>query len=258
MLMESTDQYHFSIFRPRNLHGRKNRNVILTMLLIWAVAVFGFQILLRVMEKPVPEKPLESFNKLWPLVQSGQLSSDNSGEFLNSLLLARGKSTLKAGEQKILEEAISSFTFSLLPSDIGGELKANISESKELRAKLGSIKDEEYLQVKQRISELSSDLIKKLSPYTGYKYGTREASILSFSLRDIFPAAMNDSAFSGLGSLMSLYMTHNQSALTDTIFIGFPFHYFYTAFFLLVMFVFLCIIYNKLIEWRLKKEGIDE
>ena len=45
--MNSTDQYNFSLFSPRNLHGKKNRNVILTMLLIWAVAVFGFQFLLR-------------------------------------------------------------------------------------------------------------------------------------------------------------------------------------------------------------------
>jgi len=39
---------------------------------------------------------------------------------------------------------------------------------------------------------------------------------------------------------------------------GFPFHYFYTAVFLLILFVVLCITYNLLIEWRLKKEGVKE
>ena len=66
--MESTDQYNFSIFSPRNLHGRKNRNVIFTMLVIWAVAVFGFQALLRAIEKPTPEKTLTVFESEWPYI----------------------------------------------------------------------------------------------------------------------------------------------------------------------------------------------
>ena len=65
--MESSDNYNFSLFKPRNLHGKKNRNVILTMLLIWAVAVFGFQFLLRGIEKPTPEKTLTVFESIWPL-----------------------------------------------------------------------------------------------------------------------------------------------------------------------------------------------
>ena len=80
--MESSDNYNSSLFRPRNLHGRKNRNVILTMLLIWAVAVFGFQFLLRAIEKPVPEKALENFEKLWPSVRAGQGSQTDKTAFL--------------------------------------------------------------------------------------------------------------------------------------------------------------------------------
>ena len=68
--MKSTDQYNFSLFSPRNLHGKKNRNVILTMLLIWAVAVFGFQFLLRGMQKPTPEKTLALFESTWPAVRN--------------------------------------------------------------------------------------------------------------------------------------------------------------------------------------------
>ena len=70
--MESTDQYNFSLFSPRHLHGRKNRNVIFTMLLIWAVAVFGFQFLLKGIEKPTPEKALGAFESEWPFVIAGE------------------------------------------------------------------------------------------------------------------------------------------------------------------------------------------
>ena len=69
--MESSDQYNFSIFAPRNRHGRKNRNVIFTMLAIWAVAVFGFQFLLSIIEKPTPEKALGVFESAWPAVTGG-------------------------------------------------------------------------------------------------------------------------------------------------------------------------------------------
>ncbi len=69
--MESSDQYNFSIFSPRNLHGRKNRNVIFTMLAIWAVAVFGFQVLLKALEKPTPEKALTLFESEWSGIASG-------------------------------------------------------------------------------------------------------------------------------------------------------------------------------------------
>ncbi|MDZ7633356.1 MAG: DUF4212 domain-containing protein [Bacteroidales bacterium] len=97
-----------------------------------------------------------------------------------------------------------------------------------------------------------------LEPYTGFGTTRLEAPILAASLQRNYPGSLTDSSFERLPALMRLYMTHNQSVLTDTRFLGFPFHYFYTAVFLLVLFVALCIVYNKLVEWRLNKEGIVE
>ena len=48
--------------------------------------------------------------------------------------------------------------------------------------------------------------------------------------------------------VMKLYLIHNRSFLTDTIFLGFPFHYFYTAIFLLVLFVVLCWVYTFMLD----------
>jgi len=256
--MESSDNFDFSIFKPRNVHGKKNRNVIFTMLLIWTVAVFGFQFLLRVIEKPVKEEALVVFEKLWPSVQTGQHSSDDAKNFLNSLVMARGKATLKADEQKVLSEAISTFTSQLLPTELKPVLSGNLNEIGSLRLKLQDIKDQEYLDTKKRIRELSNSIVEITAPYTGIEKGTLEAGIFTYSLKNDYPGSMNDKSLDGLAGIMKLYMTHNRSFLTDTNFLGFPFHYFYTAVFLLILFIGLCIVYNLLIEWRLKKEGIVE
>ena len=61
-----------------------------------------------------------------------------------------------------------------------------------------------------------------------------------------------------LPQIMDKFLIHNRSVLTDTTFIGFPFHYFYTAVFLLVLFVGLCYLYAKQIERLNNQFGIDD
>ena len=256
--MESSDQYNFSIFSPRNHHGRKNRNVIFTMLAIWAVAVFGFQILLRVIEKPVPEKALTLFEAEWSHVTGGNVDQADYQTLLGSLLMARGKITVTEADQLLLSEAISNVTFTLVPDSVKPLLGEKVSELEVMHSDITSLKGQPYMDLKFRIQDASTGVITMLEPYTGFGTTRLEASILAASLQKDYPASLNDSSFDRLPGLMKLYMTHNQSALTDTTFLGFPFHYFYTAVFLLVLFVVLCIVYNKLIEWRLNKEGIVE
>jgi len=256
--MGTPDSYNFSLFSPRNLHGKKNRNVILTMLLIWAVAVFGFQLLLRVMEKPTPEKALTMFESTWPAVRSGDLTTTDSKTFLHALVLVKGKNTVKPEDQQVISNAISCVTFKNMPDSLGALLTGGIVELKSLQAKLGTAKDQEYLDVKSSIAEKILTLIDISEPYSGFSQGSLEAAIFIGSLNDNYPATFDDITYTRLPEIMKLYLTHNQSVLTDTILLGFPFHYFYTAVFLLILFVALCIIYNLLIEWRLTKEGVVE
>ena len=56
---------------------------------------------------------------------------------------------------------------------------------------------------------------------------------------------------------MDLYLIHNSSPLNFK-FIGFPFHYWYTAQFLLILFVLLCLIYAVIIEKVNKKHEFPE
>jgi len=252
--MESPDQFNFSIFTPRNLHGKKNRNVILTMLLIWATAVFGFQFLLRAIEKPTPEKSLIAFQSSNPV--SG--NPEDLKTVLNSLVLVKGKSTVSADDQKLLNQAISCVTFSLIPDSLKPGIMSNVSELKNLKARLIAAEDQEYLDIRASIRSEEKIISSLTAVYSGFKDGSLEESIYTSSLIDSYPESITDKAFNRLPELMKLYLTHNQSVLTDTKFLGFPFHYFYTAVFLLILFIGLCITYNILIEWRLKKQGIVE
>lgn len=256
--MESSDQYNFSIFSPRNLHGRKNRNVIFTMLVIWAVSVFGFQILLRVIEKPTPEKTLTVFESEWQYIAGGIEGEADYRALLNSLIMVKGKITVTAADQKLLSDAISTVTFRLVPDSVRTALMDKVGELEIMHADISALKGQPYMDLKFRIQDASAILIGMLEPYTGYGTKGLEAPILAASLKKDFPASLTEPSLNRLPELMKMYLIHNQSALTDTKFIGFPFHYFYTAIFLLVLFVVLCIVYNKLIEWRLNKQGIVE
>jgi len=256
--MESSDQYNFSIFSPRNLHGRKNRNVIFTMLLIWAVTVFGFQILLRVIEKPTPEKALTAFESEWHYIAGGNEEGADYRAVLNSLIMVKGKITVAAADQQLLSDAISTVTFRMVPDSARPTVMEKVGELEIMHADIAALKGQQYMDLKFRMQDASATLIGMLEPYTGYVTTSLEAPILAASLKKDFPATLTEPSLNRLPELMKLYLTHNQSVLTDTKFIGFPFHYFYTAIFLLVLFVVLCIVYNILIEWRLNKEGIVE
>ncbi len=256
--MESSDHYNFSLFRPRNIHGKKNRNVILTMLLIWAVAVFGFQFLLRGIQKPTPEKTLLLFESSWPAVLNSDLTTVDIKTLLNTLVLVKGKNTVKPEDQSVISNTISCVTFKTVPDSIKTLIISELSEAKSLKERLAQAKDQDYLDAKIRIGEKNKALIAFCEPYSGFKQGSLEAAIFSSSLNDTYPASFDDPSYARLPEIMKLYLTHNQSVLTDSLFLGFPFHYFYTAVFLLILFVSLCILYNILIEWRLKKEGVVE
>lgn len=256
--MEHSDQYNFSIFKPRNLHGRKNRNVIFTMVIIWTVAVFGFQILLRITEKPTPEKTLAMFESAWPATLSGNLSQVDINTLLHSLALVKGKNMVKPEDQKILSDAISTLFYMSVPDSLQKQIISEAASLKALKKSLAVLNNQEYLDANAAIGEKTRLLSKAAIAYTGIREGSLEAVIVVSSLEETNHESLADSAFSGLPDIMKLYLTHNQSKLTDTKFLGFPFHYFYTAVFLLILFIALCIIYNILIEWRLNKEGIVE
>ena len=70
--MESEkNDYHISFFKPTTDSARRNRNMVVQFVLIWAVAIFGFQILLKLIEKPVPEQAFVSYESVWTDIKEG-------------------------------------------------------------------------------------------------------------------------------------------------------------------------------------------
>ncbi len=240
--MEEKD-YRMSFFKPTTAFSRTNRNLVLTLIIIWATAIFGFHILLRVIEKPTPEPSLKVFEKVWDNVQSGNATVEEKIEFADSVLSVLGKSTIISDKKNrpVLTNAISSVIYDLTHENDKALLVSDIAEFMKIKAELTSLKDEKYLNMKK-------DIIAKLAPVINLKEYSLKAQLLPFVLNAEQMKEFTKENKDKISDVMNIYLIHNRSFLTDTNFLGFPFHYFYTAIFLLVLFVALCWVYAYKID----------
>ena len=74
------------------------------------------------------------------------------------------------------------------------------------------------------------------------------SDLLPTSLLKVQSKTISAECKAAIPGIMKLYLVHNQSGLTDLRFLGFPFHYWYTAQFLLILFVLLCLTYAAVID----------
>jgi len=257
--LETNNDYNFSLFKPNSDYSRRVRNIIVSMLIIWAVAVFGFQILLRVIQKPTPEKAFITYESVWEKVKSGNATAGEKKDFITSITAVLGKSTLKKEKREILANALSWSTYSSLDSSTKEALLRYVADFKTSGEGLAkSTKDQDYLQAKETLDKSKIEILKQISAIHGFSSSGLEANIIAFNLTDTDVQQLSEEDINVLPAIMKLYLVHNQSFLTDSRFLGFPFHYFYTAEFLLILFVLLCVIYNWRIERLQKKFKIVE
>ena len=124
--MEKKNDYRISFFKPTTAFSKINRNLVIVLVIIWAVAIFGFQILLKVVEKPTPESSLFTFEEVWSNVKDGNASLDEKIKFADAVLSVLGKSTILAKPQK---KATLNNAFSWIVYDmIAEEEKENFNE----------------------------------------------------------------------------------------------------------------------------------
>jgi putative solute:sodium symporter small subunit len=202
--------YDINFFKPRGGIALDNTRVIILFLVIWAVAVFGFQFLLKGTTKPTAEASLVTFNELWPTVESATATIDQQQTFSKALLMVLGKNiVLKAEDKEVLKQAFSLTVHNMAPAmELNAENVANIL----------------------KLENAGFDqLMIELLPYS------------------IVPVESTTYS-SELPSIVSKYCTHPRGPLTDATFLGFPFHYWYSAQFLLLLFVVLCLLYAIRIE----------
>lgn len=226
------EEYRISLFKPTTQQALKNRNLIIQLFTIWAIAIFGFQILLKILEKPVPEEALITFSAAWEKVKTGNADAADYISAGQSMVQAMGKSTLKAHEYSALQDGVGWMLAHVYPADELDDLQKDVHRLSAIREQITSLRDEDYLEAKEVI-------ISKAAPALGIDQGTLLAQLLAIGL-DGELTQISDENKTSIPDIMSLYMTHNRSVLTDTIFLGFPFHYFYSSVFLLVFFIGLC------------------
>jgi hypothetical protein len=253
----SNKDYNFSLFKPVTEYGKKNRNLIITLVVIWAVAIFGFQGLLVIFEKPTPEQSLITFESVWENVKTDNASITEKQDFINSLVLTTGKASLKPADDSLVNKALTYYVNSMLTEEEQVQLSEQLVQLSSTREQLTTAIDEEYINLQADLISIKADINAIANEKTGVDSMNLKETILPYNLY-AENAALTDEEMAALPETMKLYLTHNQSFLTDTKFLGFPFHYFYSSEFLLILFVLLCLVYSMMITRLQKKYNIKE
>ncbi len=235
--MGAPDQdYRLSFFKPTTDQARLNRNLVVLLFTVWAIATFGFQIALKLLEKPTPEKAYTTFELVIPNVGSGTAVESDYQGLMQSSLAVLGKIFIKADEQILLESVVTWSLFQIADSSTAADLSTRIAAFESAKAVMTDITDPGYVAARNEL-------------------GLMAASLAGIATNDplirILPLSLVSSAFTGtppadlnrMNDIMKTYLIHNQSFLTDFKVLGFPFHYFYTAILLLILFVGLCWLY---------------
>lgn len=243
--------YRISFFNPTTQIARHNRNIVIWLVCIWTVAIFGFQIMLRVIQKPTPEPAYLSYERVWDRIFAGSAGSVELKEFASASVSVLAKNFISPAERAALSNGLSHSVFKLIPDDQKQDFKFRVDRFEELKTTAGSITDPVYVGEKNKLGAEVSEII----DLSARDVRSRVLAIeLSSGGMEVFTGENKEM----IPGIMSKYLIHNQSFLTDFKFLGFPFHYFYTAIFLLVLFVGLCWLYCVRIDRRNKILGIQD
>jgi putative solute:sodium symporter small subunit len=221
------------------------------------VAVFGFQLLLLIAQKPTPEKTLVTFESVWENVKTGKATEQEKKDFVNSLVAVAGKSSVKPSDRIVLDNALTWSVFSIVSESEKVILSGQIRELLTIKEKLPKATDSEYALMQSDLTRIKATINSIANEKTGIDPTNNKAAILPYNLNAESKELTADD-IEALPKIMKLYLTHNQSFLTDTKILGFPFHYFYTAEFLLILFVGMCLFYSIRITQIQKKFSIKE
>jgi putative solute:sodium symporter small subunit len=231
--MSQENNYHISFFQPTTARAKYNRNMVVWLISIWAVAIFGFHFLLKAIEKPTPEPELLVFNEVWENVKKGNASNEELLKFAQATLHVSGKVFIKTHHRAALDNGITWATFQLADSSQKVAINESLLKFEAAAKSASAVTDRDYIEAKLELGAMAQQVL-QLNPANVL------AKILPLELRSSGMLEFTEANKATVEACMPLYTIHNQSVLTDTKFLGFPFHYFYTAVFLLVLFIGLC------------------
>lgn len=233
--MTDADKYNVNFFTPLSAHAKANKKLILTLATIWAVGVFGFQFLLMVLNEPTPEPAYVTFESAWQSVADNpETDVSQKQDLAKTFLTVLGKNVaVKPDHKAILKEAFSWTVYSMVTAPDTETLKSEPGDAS--------------INIARTAIGLKPEGFDKIM-----------IDLLSTSLVAVSSETLSAEAREQIPEIMSLYLIHNQNALTSFTFLGFPFHYWYTAQFLLIMFVVLCLVYAAATDRLNKKHNFVE
>lgn len=232
--MDVSSKYDINFFTPHTPFLKDATRLIWIGVSIWFLATYGFHILLKVIETPTPEPGYLVYEKVYPKLTQGSATQEELVDIGKVYLGLVGKA-VKLQKNAALKNAFTSTVHALLPEDQKATLLTTASEA-------------------EKNKKVDTGFIAKA---LGVEGNAAMKAAIPYALAPL-DAGAKDMISPEIPAIMDKYLIHNQSVLTDTIILGFPFHYIYSALFLLTLFVVLCLTYCKAIDNVMKKYDLEQ
>ncbi len=220
--MAESKDYNSNFFFPKTAFAKENNRLIMIIIVIWALAVFGFHGWMKAIEKAVPEESHVTYMGAVDALKAGTASVQQKQGVAKVYLTLMGR-YIQLRENADLQNAFTQLANDLLPE--------------------GQVIDKTNLTNVETAINLKDDAIDVILK-----------TIVPFALTDTAAASVDYDKMTGV---MDKHLVHFRSYLTDTKFLGFPFHYFYSAVFSMVLFCGLCIFYCIVADKMMVRHGIE-
>ncbi len=231
--ISSSRNYQINFFQPKTAFLKENVRIIVIAVLIWAVATFGFHIWLKVIEKPTPEPGYTVYEQVYPKLTAGTATSQDNISIAKVYLGLIAKS-IALQKSDALKEAFTAAVYAATPYD---------QQEAFTMAAAGAATDKSVdVTSIANLLGIDQDIVLK--------------GAIPFALAPMADKTLSVTA-PEIPGIMDKYLIHYQSFLTDSKIFGFPFHYFYTAIFLLTLYNLICLVYCYVIDGVMKKHGME-
>lgn len=220
--MAESKDYNSNFFFPKTAFAKANNSLITVIIIIWAIAVFGFHFWMKAIEKPVAEESHVTYMAAAEALKADTASVQQKQDVAKVYLMLMGR-YIQLRENADLQNAFTLLAKDLLPEGQTIDKKNTANINAAINLKDGEI----------------DSILKTIVPY---------------ALTDAAGAKVD---YDKMSAVMDKHLVHYRSFLTDTIFLGFPFHYFYSAVFSMVLFCGLCMFYCAVADKMMVKHGIE-
>lgn len=238
--MADTKEYDINFFFPRSPFAKDNTKIIASIVIIWALAIYGFHFLMKAIEKPTPEPAYITYESVWENVKSNTATDIEKKDLAKVYLTLLGK-YIELRDNAVLKKALTSTIYDILPEE---QKEAFIAATRQV--------------VSDKKVNLDN-VIDALGLAADNGFNKLLANVLPYGLDETFDGTpLDKESMDMIPPIMDKYLIHFQSGLTDTKFLGFPFHYFYTSVLLLVIFCGLCWYYCVVIDKVMEKHGLEK